>query len=300
MNKPVVGVVGTGRMGEPMTRNLLKAGYHVNVYDVRDSAYENLLPLGASYQSSPREIGRTSDVILLSLLNAQTVEEVLFGTNGLAAIQINHKLIIDTSSYAPCDTRRFAARIKELGGAMLDAPVTGGEAGARDGTLNIMIGGEDAVFEQASALLAVLGKTVVHIGPSGSGQVAKMVNQILMAGLYVVIVEAFAFAEKADVDVGRILQAVETGGAQSRQLSQLARSYAQSQAGVEDKLSPELDHYLHVYNKDVYCVLQEAHSMNGYTPVTALTHEIFKQVLSGKFPGAWPLKMIELWRDLDR
>ena len=283
-----------------MARNLLMAGYQVNVFDVRESAYQDLLGLGALYQGSPHHIGQTSDVILLSLLTAETVDAVLFGPDGLATARLDHKIIIDTSSYAPSDTRRIASRIKDLGGSMLDAPLTGGVAGARNGTLNIMVGGEPAVFEQVHPLLAVLGTTIVHIGPSGSGQVAKMVNQMLMGGLYALIAEAFAFAEKADVDVAKILEAIETGGAQSRQLSQLGKMYVQAQSGAANQLPAEEDHYLWVYSKDVYCALQEAHIKNAYTPVTALTHEIFKQVLSGKYHGAWPLKLIELWREHDK
>jgi len=287
-------------MGNPMTRNLLKAGYRVNVYDVRPSAYQNLLELGASAQRSPDAIAQTSDVILLSLLDASTVETVLFGPDGLAATPIEGKIVVDTSTYAPSDTRRFAARIADLGGSMLDVPVTGGEVGAQAGTLNIMVGGDSAVLEQTRPLLEVLGTTIVHIGPSGAGQVAKMLNQMLMAGLYVLISEAFAFAEDENIDLGCVLQAIETGGAQSKQLSQMGRMYLESQSAAPHEPPPDLDHYLQVYSKDVYCVLQQAHSNNSFTPITALTHEIFKQVLSAKYPGAWPLKLIELWRDRRR
>jgi 2-hydroxy-3-oxopropionate reductase len=296
-SKPSVGVIGTGRMGGPIARNLLGAGYTVHVYDIREEAYADLVQGGATYHDSPRAVAEASHVIILSLMTIDTVEKVLFGKDGVACAGLKGRVVIDMSTGIPSQTQRLAARVAALGGAMLDAPVTGGEGGARAGTLNIMVGGNRDAFRRCKPLLEVLGNTIVRVGPSGAGQVAKMANQVIMSAQFAAVIEAFALLEECGVDVTKALEAIETGGAQSRQLTHLGQAYRRAQASSEDEAAEsDGDHYALLFSKDLHYALEEGFRHNCPLPITATVHELLKRGLAERREGSFPLRLIQLWR----
>lgn len=288
-----VGVIGTGKIGNPMANNLLSAGYHVEVCDVREEAYKDLVQAGAIARETPAGIAAGCEVIILSLVNPNIVEEVLFGKDGAAESDLSGKIIIDTSTSSPSATEKFAERIGKKGGTFLDAPVTGGEGGAREGTLNIMVGGPKQAFEKCKPILDVLGEKITLVGESGAGHVAKLANQMIMSSYFSIIAEAFSFVENKDVDLERVLEVIEDGGAQSSCLSNMANQYRQERR--EGKAVNDT-HYTGLFKKDMELALEEGKEDDFYMPTTSTAHEVIKQVVSSEAKGSFPLKFIELWR----
>jgi 3-hydroxyisobutyrate dehydrogenase-like beta-hydroxyacid dehydrogenase len=283
-----------------MARNLLKAGYQVHVHDIRRDACADLVRQGAVFKPTPRVIADTSEIVLLSLVSVETVEEVLLGPNGVSGADLARKVIVDTSTGLPSAARRFAAHIAALGGSMLDAPLTGGESGARAGTLNIMVGGDAETFKRCLDVFQVLGDTIVHVGPSGAGQVAKMASQMILSGTYVAILEAFGFVERAGADVGKVFQAIESGGARSPQLSALGNKYLQVRAADEGEAATAAgDHYLKLYDKDIRYALQEGLRHNCDMPIATVAGRVFERGLASRLTGSFPFRLLQLWRSRD-
>ncbi|MGE5529726.1 MAG: NAD(P)-dependent oxidoreductase [Patescibacteria group bacterium] len=293
MGLPSVGVIGAGRMGNPMARNLLAAGYAVHVHDLRPEACTGLVSRGAVLCGSPAEVAAAAEIILLSLVHVSAIREVLFGPSGVASVPVAGKVVIDTSTSSPTETRLMAQRLAALGAGMLDAPVTGGVAGAEAGTLNIMAGGDPETYERCLPILQVLGGTVVRVGGSGAGQVAKLANQMMMCGYFAIIAEAFAFVEEMGVDPAKVFQVVETGGARSGLLTGFGRQYVRRAETGED--DPPDEHYTFLYKKDLHLALEEGHATDCHLPVTAAAHELFKQVLGSGIKASFPLNLLELW-----
>ena len=211
-----VGFIGLGRMGRPMARNLLAAGHALTVHSRSPAPVEELASEGAAKASSPSEVGAASEVVITMLPDTPDVEVVLFREGGVAEGASPGSLVIDMSTVDPSATRRFAERLAEREIGMLDAPVSGGDIGARDGTLSIMAGGSEADFARALPLFEVLGENVVHVGPSGAGQIAKACNQLVVAGTLEVVAEALVLAAKAGVDPAKVREALLGGFAASR------------------------------------------------------------------------------------
>ena len=292
-----VGLIGTGRIGNPMAHNLLQAGYTVHVHDIREEAFADLVERGAICQDSACAVTAACEVVILSLMTVNLVEKVLFGRDGAARADLTAKIIVDTSTGIPSQSQRFAARIAGLGGAMLDAPVSGTQEAARAGTLNLMVGGDRDAFRRCKAILDVLGSTVVRVGPSGSGQVASLANQMILSAHSAAIIEAFALIERCNVDTTKVLEAIENGDAQSKQLTVLGTAYRRAQAsGKSVAFTVSDDHNASLLNKNLHHVLEEGFRHSCPLPITAAVHELFKRGLAWRCEGSFPLRLIQLWR----
>ncbi len=207
-------------MGRPMAKNLLKAGYPLVVHSRSQGPVDDLVAAGATRAASPADVARQATRIVTMVPDSPDVEQVLEGPEGVFAALQPGTIIVDCSSIAPAVARRLAARAEALGGTMLDAPVSGGDIGAIQGTLSIMVGGDAQAFATVKPLLDVMGnpERVVHIGEAGAGQLCKLCNQMVIGGTLAVVAEAFALAKKAGVDAGRVREALLGGFAQSRVL----------------------------------------------------------------------------------
>jgi len=210
-NNRRLGFIGLGVMGKPMCLNLIKAGYHPVVYDLNPEAVQDLVRAGASEGASPSELGSLSNVIFTMLPDSPQVESVICGKDGVLEGAHPGSIIVDMSSIAPMVARRVARAAGEKGVSMIDAPVSGGEPKAREGTLSIMAGGNQEVFNTVEDLLMILGASALLMGEIGSGNICKLANQIMVALHLASMSEAMVFAEKAGVDPEKVFHAIRGG-----------------------------------------------------------------------------------------
>jgi 3-hydroxyisobutyrate dehydrogenase len=210
-----IGFVGLGTMGASMAANLLKAGAPLTVWNRTAGRAAALLDLGAAEGRSPADVAANSDVVVVCVSDTPDVQGVLLGADGVAAGLASGGLVIDCSTISPEATREFGRRLAEKGIGMIDAPVSGGSEGARLGTLTMFVGGGDADVARAMPVLGAMGKTITHLGPLGSGQAAKAVNQVIIAGSYLGVAEGLILGLKAGLDPARLVEALSAGSAQS-------------------------------------------------------------------------------------
>ncbi len=255
-----------------MSLNLLKAGFEVTVYNRTASRAEQSVSRGARQAASPAEVAAETTVIITIVSDTPDVESVILGKNGVIEGIKPDSVVIDMSTISPDATRKIAARLKEKGAHMLDAPVSGGEQGAIDGTLSIMVGGDTAIFERCLPVLQAMGKNIIHVGQNGMGQTVKLVNQILVAGTLNSVVEALVFAQKSGVDLDKAIDAVKGGAASSWQLVNLAPRI------VERDFEPGF--MIDLMHKDLNIVLRTAEEMKITLPVTSLVKEMYKSLQS--------------------
>lgn len=216
MANPTIGFIGLGIMGKPMARNLIKAGYQLVVHNRSRGVVEELSKERAQTATSPREVAARSEVVITMLPDSPDVELVYAGEQGIFAGAKEGRLLIDMSSISPIVARKLAQQAEKQGCDMLDAPVSGGEAGAIGGALSIMIGGKALAVERAMPIFQVLGKNIVHVGDAGAGQVTKAANQMVVGTTIAIVSEALVLAAKAGVDPAKVRQALLGGFAQSK------------------------------------------------------------------------------------
>jgi 2-hydroxy-3-oxopropionate reductase len=216
MSSPIVGFIGLGIMGKPMARNLIRAGYSLVVHNRSRAPVEELAGEGAQAANGPQEVASRSDVVITMLPDSSDVELVYAGERGAFAGVKPGTLLIDMSTISPVVARRLTVAAEKLGCDMLDAPVSGGEAGAINAALSIMIGGKAAAVARAMPIFENLGKNIVHVGEAGAGQVAKAANQIVVGITIEAVSEALVLARKAGVDPAKVRQVLLGGFAQSR------------------------------------------------------------------------------------
>ncbi|MBV6465258.1 MAG: NAD(P)-dependent oxidoreductase [Anaerolineae bacterium CFX3] len=214
-----IGFIGLGIMGRGMTRNLLKAGRDVTVWNRTAARMDEFVAEGAKSASSPADLASRCDVILICVSDTPDVEQVLFGADGVSAGVKRGALVADHSTISPRKTVEMAKRLNAQGAAFLDAPVSGGSEGAKNGTLSIMVGGAASDFERALPILQAYGKTVTHVGAQGAGQTAKLVNQILVVVNQLAASEALLFAQAGGLDLATTIDAVKGGAAGSWMLA---------------------------------------------------------------------------------
>ncbi|KLU63035.1 2-hydroxy-3-oxopropionate reductase [Peptococcaceae bacterium CEB3] len=263
-----IGFIGLGIMGKPMCKNLLKAGYQLVVYDLSKIAVEELVAAGASEGVSPREVASQTEVIVTMLPNSPEVREVLLGPGGVIEGVRPGSLVIDMSSIDPLASRELGAVLAEKGVRMLDAPVSGGEPKAIDGTLSIMVGGIQHDFDTCYNILRIMGTSVVRVGDLGAGNVAKLANQIMVALNIAAMSEALVFATKVGVDPELVYQAIRGGLAGSNALD------AKAPLVLEGKFNPGFRIKLHI--KDLANALASAHVIGVPLPLTAGVMEILQ------------------------
>ena len=262
-----IGFIGLGIMGRPMAANLLRAGYQVAVWNRSRPGVDAAVDAGALAAAGPRAVAEASDVLITMVTDSPDVEQVLFGPDPAAEGLGAGDVFIDMSTISPAVTRRLANRLAERGVVVLDAPVSGGEGGAKTGTLAIMVGGEAAVVERCRPILEAMGKTIVHVGPVGAGQSVKLCNQVAGAIHLLAMSECLVLAQKSGVDPAKMLEAVSSGAAGSWMLSNLAprvldRDFA---PGFTVKLQ----------QKDLRLALAAADALGLPLPGTALAHQLF-------------------------
>jgi 2-hydroxy-3-oxopropionate reductase len=209
-----VGYIGLGLMGKSMARNILKAGYPLTVHNRSYAAVDELVSEGAEAAGSPAAVAAQVDVVFTNLPDSPDVESAALGRDGIINGAHEGLIYVDNSTIKPASAREVAARLRAKGVQALDAPVSGGDIGARDGTLTIMVGGAASALERVRPILQSMGKTVTHVGEAGAGQVAKAANQIMVAAQMVAMAELLLFARKAGVDPRKVVEAIRGGAAQ--------------------------------------------------------------------------------------
>ncbi|GLT21944.1 2-hydroxy-3-oxopropionate reductase [Zoogloea oryzae] len=283
-----IGFVGLGIMGRPMALNILKGGFDLTVWARRAESMAPLLEAGAKGAASPADVAANCDIVVSMVSDAPDVEAVALGAGGVAEGAKPGLIYIDMSTIAPAAAQSIAARLAEKGVTMLDAPVSGGEVGAINAGLTIMVGGEEAAFEKAKAVLACMGKSVNLIGGSGAGQVTKACNQILTGVTVMAVAEAFNFARKSGVDAGKVREALLGGFAYSRILEN------HGQRMLDRNFKPGFKAWMH--QKDMNIVVQEAHRLGLMLPTSAATAQLFNAMVGsglGEEDSIAALKLLE-------
>ena len=265
--KETVGFVGLGIMGLPMSLNLLKAGYPLVAYNRTRSKTGEPAAKGAQVVETPREVAQRSSVIIVMVADSPDVEEVILGENGVIHGVQKDAIVIDMSTIAPSVTRRIGGLLAEKGAHLLDAPVSGSSWAAADGTLSIMVGGDSDVFQRALPVLEAMGSRIIHIGPGGMGQVAKLVNQVMVAGTLAAVCEGLLLGAKAGVDLDKVFQAVTGGAANSWQLENLGSRI------LKRDFDPGFSVKLML--KDQRLINQASQEMELPMPVSAVARQFF-------------------------
>jgi 2-hydroxy-3-oxopropionate reductase len=259
-----IGFIGLGIMGRPMAKNLIKAGHKLTVYD-KFAKFDDLVALGAEGASSNKEVASKSDIIITMLPNSPHVKEAVLGEGGVIEGVKAGAVVVDMSSIAPAASQEVGAALKAKGVAFLDAPVSGGEPKAIDGTLAIMAGGDKAVFEKVKPILEKMGSSVILVGDIGSGNVTKLANQIVVALNIAAVSEAFVLAAKAGVDPQAVFEAIKGGLAGSTVMN------AKVPMILDGNFKPGFRVELHI--KDLQNALDTAHNLGVPIPLTASVME---------------------------
>jgi len=209
-----VGYIGLGIMGKPMAKNILKAGFPLVVHNRSQAAVDELVEEGAQRASNPKEVAESVDVIFTNLPDSPDVEKVVFGEQGILQGAHSGMIFVDNSTIKPLVARKIAVAFEKKGVLSLDAPVSGGDIGAINGTLAIMVGGPEEALQKVMPIFNAIGKTITHVGDSGAGQIAKAANQIMVAAQMVAMGELLIFSQKAGADPQKVIQAIQNGAAQ--------------------------------------------------------------------------------------
>ncbi len=262
-----IGFIGLGIMGRPMSLNLLKADYELTVFDINQEAVAALVASGAHAAASPKEVAERSDIIFTMLPNSNHVKEVILGENGILKGATVGSVIVDMSSISPVVSKELSVKADEAGLHMLDAPVSGGEPKAIDGTLAIMVGGQESVFEQVLDVLHVLGKDVTLVGDNGCGATAKLANQIIVNLNIAAMSEALVFAAKAGINIEKMVQAIRGGLAGSAVLEAKVPLILERNFVAGGRIDINL--------KDITNVMETAHDIGVPLPLSSQLLEIF-------------------------
>ena len=262
-----IGFIGLGIMGKPMAKNLMKAGYSLTVFNRTPSKAQELVDAGARQARSPKEVAENSEIVITMVADSPDVEQVLLGTDGVIEGVKPGSIVIDMSSISPIVTQKIAKALNQKGAVMLDAPVSGGEIGAIQGTLSIMVGGDEAIFNEVKPVLEKMGKSLVRVGSTGAGGFTKLSNQIIVAAALTAISEAMVLARKAGVDIELVYEAIKGGMAGGRTLDMKIPMLSQHHFEPGFKID------LHI--KDLKNALLAGKSLGVPLPTTGLIHELF-------------------------
>jgi 2-hydroxy-3-oxopropionate reductase len=262
-----IGMIGLGIMGRPMAKNLLKAGYQLVVHDRSQEPVQDLVSAGAKAAASPREVAGQLDVLITMLPNSPDVDLVALGPNGIVEGARKGLLYLDMSTISPLVSQKVGQVLAAKGVRMLDAPVSGGEKGAIDAALSIMVGGEKADFDAALPIFQALGKTITHLGPLGAGGFTKLANQIIVAVNLTALGEALTLAKKAGLDRALTLKALGGGLAGSKCLDQKSPNY------IAGTYNPGFKIDLHF--KDLGLIMESSRALGVPLPCTAVVQELF-------------------------
>ncbi len=266
-----VGYIGLGLMGKSMVRNLLKAGFPVVVHNRSRGSVKELVGEGAEEGFSPADVGSRVDIVMTNLPDSPDVYKIVFGEDGCASTMKPGSIFIDNSTIKPATARQIAQELKAKGIFALDAPVSGGDIGARNGTLSIMVGGEAEALERAMPVLQAVGKTISHIGDAGAGQVCKAANQIMVAAQMTAMAELLVFSQKAGVDPAKVVGAVKGGAAGCWTLDNKAHRILAGERSPGFKASMQ--------HKDLGIVVDSAREFGVPLPVTSANMALYEAML---------------------
>jgi 2-hydroxy-3-oxopropionate reductase len=285
-----VGFIGLGIMGKPMAHNLMEAGYGLVVYNRSWAAVEELAVKGAETAGSPKEVVEACDTVITMLPDSPQVEEVVTGENGVLEGVTEGTLLVDMSTISPVATEKLAQKAREMGASMLDAPVSGGETGAEAGTLSIMVGGSQEDFERAKPLFDVMGKTIVHVGESGTGQVVKACNQIVVALTIEAVSEALVLGSKAGASPAKVIQVLSGGLAGNKVME------AKSENFLKHEFNPGFR--LELHRKDLGIALAAGREYGVPLPVTAIVGQVLEALVAKGSGGEDHSAMLMFIEDL--
>jgi 2-hydroxy-3-oxopropionate reductase len=262
-----VGYIGLGLMGKPIAKNILKAGFQLMVHNRSRGAVDELVALGAESASSPAEMAARVDMIFTNLPNSPDVEMVTLGKDGVIESGNSGLICVDNSTIKPATARKLAEALGKKGIEFLDAPVSGGEIGAQNGTLTIMVGGSEHALEKVRPVLNVIGKTITHVGASGTGQIAKAANQIMVAAQMVAMGELLILAKKSGADPEKVVAAISAGAAQCWALDHKPQRLFAGERQPGFKAIMQL--------KDMNIVMETAREYGIPLPLTAITTQLY-------------------------
>ncbi len=262
-----IGFIGLGIMGAPMAGRLLEARYPLVVHTRTKSKASRLMGRGARFAASAAEVAAQSDVVFICVTDTPDVEAIVLGMDGIAASARPGLIVVDHSTISPAVTRKLADELGKHGTLFLDAPVSGGDVGARNGTLSIMVGGDAGGFERVEPILRRLGETITHCGPSGMGQLTKLVNQILVSVTNLAVCEALTFAKKHGLNLEKTIAALAGGAAGSWQLAHLGPRM------IAGDFRPGFT--INLQEKDLRLILQAAEESNTSLSAASLAHQLF-------------------------
>jgi 2-hydroxy-3-oxopropionate reductase len=287
-----VGFIGLGIMGMPMARNLMDSGYELTVHNRSPEKAEELGKEGAAVAATPREVAQNSDVVITMLPDSPQVREVVAGEDGVLEGISEGALLIDMSTISPVVTEELAEALKEKGASMLDAPVSGGDVGAIEGTLSIMVGGEEADFQGAKPLFEAMGETITHVGPTGAGQVTKAANQVVVALTIEAVSEALVLGSAGGVSPEKILD-VLSGGLASNKVMEVKREKFLSHT-FEPGFRSELHH------KDLGIALAAGREYGVVLPVTAIVDQMLLSMRRKGWGGEDHSALLRIIEDLSQ
>jgi 3-hydroxyisobutyrate dehydrogenase len=286
--KKKVGFIGLGVMGNSMAKHILQAGYPLNVYTRTKEKADELIQLGANWKDSVSKLAIESDIIITMIGYPKDVEEVYFGDEGILQAAKHGTYVIDMTTSQPSLAKKIYEKAKEKQIFALDAPVSGGDIGAREARLAIMVGGDKEAFEACLPLFGVIGQNIVYQGEAGAGQHTKMCNQIVIASGMIGVCEALAYAKKSGLDPTTVLKSISTGAAGSWSLSNLAPRM------LADDFEPGF--FVKHFIKDMGIALEEASNMNLQTPGLELAHKLYEQLAETGEENSGTQALVKLWK----
>ncbi|WP_188203855.1 NAD(P)-dependent oxidoreductase [Desemzia incerta] len=288
--KKRIGFIGTGVMGTSIVKHLLKAGHEVQVYNRTKNKATEVIELGAKWKSTPAEAAQNADLVFTIVGYPSDVEEVYYGENGIFQTAASGQVLVDMTTSTPTLAKKLYETGQEKGIGILDAPVSGGDLGAKNGTLTIMVGGDQDVFERLEPIFDLFSSKVNLQGPAGSGQHTKMANQIMVAGTMTGMTELLVYAKAAGLDIEKVVDTVGGGSAQNWSLTNYAPRI------LKEDYSPGF--FVKHFVKDLKIALEEAQRMNLNLPSTALAEKLYEE-LEGKGKGNDGTQaLIKLWWEM--
>ncbi|MDT8301889.1 MAG: NAD(P)-dependent oxidoreductase [Sedimentisphaerales bacterium] len=290
MAKERIGFIGTGIMGKPMAGNLQEAGYSLTIHSRTKAKAEELINRGARWVKSPADVAKESDVVITCVTETPDVKEVLLGQNGVNETASKGLICVDMSTISPAATKEMGEALEAKGVTLIDAPISGGEIGAIEGKLSIMMGGPKEAVEKVRPIMDVMGRTVVYCGPLGCGQMTKLANQVMVVHTIMSLAEGLAFAEKAGLDLETTLKVTSGGAAASHSLKALGPKV------INNDFKPAF--MVDLQQKDLRLVLEYAEQLKLPLPGVALIHQLFTSLQAGGRGRDGTQSMIDVIRQL--
>ncbi|MCB6530583.1 NAD(P)-dependent oxidoreductase [Enterococcus avium] len=287
VNSMRIGFIGTGVMGKSIVKHFLAKGHEVMVYNRTKSKSDELVAQGAIWQETPAEVTNASEIIFSMVGYPSDVEEIYYGANGIFSVEVKDKILVDLTTSTPTLAEKIYQTAKKEGAAALDAPVSGGDLGAQNGTLSIMIGGDQAVYDSVVPLFDIMGKSYSLQGKAGAGQHTKMANQIMIAGTMTGMTEMLVYAKAANLDVEKVLETLGGGAAQNWSMSNYAPRI------LKADYSPGF--FVKHFIKDLKIALDEAEKMHLNLPATKLATELYERLADQGFDNDGTQALIKLW-----